>query len=122
MPRQQSELEVLRRIALQSADLGILPNLGWVSERVAEHGYPYREIDGEQWLQDVQAETLLLRPTPRGKRLTFRSDARLSSGARHSFLHHDFAQTLERWHLAGPDNVPTPPRCLDSMIDLSHAH
>ncbi|MDN5688183.1 MAG: hypothetical protein L0G94_16120 [Brachybacterium sp.] len=79
-----------------------------MSERVAEHGYPYREIDGEQWLHDVQAEILLLRPTARCKRTTFRCDAPLATGARHSFLHHDFAQTLERWHLAGPDTTSMP--------------
>lgn len=114
-------MEVLRKISLISADLGIHPNLGWVSELVAEHGYPRREINGEQWLHDVQAEIPLLRPTARRKRSTFSGDDTLATGVRHSFLHDDLAQTLERWHLAGPDIVPSPPRSPESTIRSTDA-
>lgn len=106
-PRQRTELEVLRRIALLSADLGIPPSLDWVIERVAEHGYPYDEINAEHWFHDIHDVVQLLRPTARRKRSTFRGDAILATAIAHTFLHRDVARTLERWRHECPDDFPT---------------
>lgn len=78
-------------------------------ERVAEHGYPYREIDGEQWLHDIHVVIGLLRPTARRKRSTFKGNIHLATATVHAFQHRDVARTLERWHLDGIDDAPTPP-------------
>lgn len=106
--RQRGHWKVLRRIAFQSADLGIPPSLDWVIERVAEHGYPYREIDGEQWLRDIPGVIELLRPAARRKQSSFGGDVILATATCHTFQHRDLAQNLERWHLEDLDNVPTP--------------
>lgn len=103
-PRQRTELEVLRRIALLSADLGIPPRLDWVIECVAEHGYPYDEINAEHWLHDIHGVIDLLRPAARRKRSTFRGDDPLATATAYTFQHRDVARTLERWHLEGLDD------------------
>lgn len=104
---QQGHWEVLQRIALLSADLGIPPSLDWVIERVAEHGYPYDEINAEHWFHDIHDVVQLLRPTARRKRSTFRGDAILATAIAHTFLHRDVARTLERWRHECPDDFPT---------------
>lgn len=101
---QQGHWEVLRRIALLSADLGIPPRLDWVIECVAEHGYPYDEINAEHWLHDIHGVIDLLRPAARRKRSTFRGDDPLATATAYTFQHRDVARTLERWHLEGLDD------------------
>lgn len=78
-----------------------------MSERVAEHGYPYGEIDGEQWLHDVHGVIGLLRPTARRKRSTFIGNIHLATATAHAFQHRDVARTLERWRHNCPDDFPT---------------
>lgn len=104
-PPQQGRREVLRQIALLSADLGIPPSLDWVIERVAEHGYPYDEINAERWLHDIHDVIQLLRPTARRKRSTSRDDDSLAAATAHTFQHRDIAFTLERWRDEFPENL-----------------
>lgn len=113
---------MLRRIALQSTDLGIPPNEGWVLERVAEHGHPHDEINAEHWLSDIHGVARLLRPTARYKRSTFRDDAPLASATAHTFQHRDVARTLESWHLESLENSWLQSRfpCIASQPTASH--
>lgn len=106
-PPQQGHWEVLRRIALLSADLGIPPSQDWVIECVAEHGYPYDEINAEHWLHDIHGVIQLLQPTARRKRSRLRGDTLLATATAHTFQHCDLVRTLERWHLEGVDDHPT---------------
>lgn len=76
-------------------------------ERVAEHGYPYDEINAEHWLHDIHGVIQLLRPTARRKRSTFKGDALLATATAHTFQHRDAEYTLEHWHLEGLEGLDT---------------
>lgn len=84
--------QIARNIALDAIDLGRVPSSGWVAERVAEHGLPWREFNAEAWRDSVQRLAGDMRPGHARS-----ADEVLAARVHHSFGTGGPLYPLQRW-------------------------